>query len=100
MADIMTSNSVPEGNRPYWHLKPIGMSVVTEKLSDDVSQALVKSLLRLGVSEHDESKGVDCLMHYQVVLAVLEMIENGDLETKLLVNRMVCCRSLFVIFVT
>ena len=89
MADIMTSQSVPEGNRSYWHLRPIGLSAVTEHLSDDVSQPLVKSLLRLGVSEHDENKGVDVLMHYHVVLAVLEMIENGDLETKLFVSHMV-----------
>ena len=94
MADIMTSQSVPEGNRCYWHLKPIGLSAVTEKLSDGASwdgasQPLVKSLLRLGVSEHDENKGVDVLMHYHVVLAVLEMIANGDLDTKLFVSHMV-----------
>ena len=89
MADIITSHSVPEGNRSFWHLKPIGLSAVTEQLSDDVSQPLVESLLRLGVSEHDENKGVDVLMHYHVVLAVLEMIENGDLETKLFVSHMV-----------
>lgn len=89
MADIITSQSVPEGNRIYWHLKPIGLSAVTEHLTGDVSQPLVKSLLRLGVSEHDENKGVDVLMHYHVVLAVLEMIENGDLETKLFASHMV-----------
>ena len=89
MADIITSHSVPEGNRSFWHLKPIGLSAVTEQLSDDVSQPLVEGLLRLGVSEHDENKGVDVLMHYHVVLAVLEMIENGDLETKLFVSHMV-----------
>ena len=89
MADIMTSHTVPEGNRLYWHLKPIGLSAVTEKLSNDLSEPLVKSLLRLAVSEHDESKGVDVLMHYHVVLAVLEMIENGNLELKLLVSHMV-----------
>ena len=94
MADIMTSQSVPEGNRCYWHLKPIGLSALTEQLSggssqDCVSQALVKSLLRLGVSEHDENKGVYVLMHYHVVLAVLEMIENGNLDTKLFVSHMV-----------
>jgi len=89
MADIITSHSVPEGNRSFWHLKPIGLSAVTEQLSDDVSQPLVESLLRLGVSEHDENKGVDVLMHYHVVLAVLEMIENGDLETKLFVSHMI-----------
>lgn len=103
MADIITSQNVPEGNRSYWHLRPIGLSAVTEQLSEDVSQPLVKSLLRLGVSEHDESKGVDVLMHYHVVLAVLEMIENGDLETKLLVSHMVktfalFCLLLFVCF--
>lgn len=95
MADIITSQNVPEGNRSYWHLRPIGLSAVTEQLSEDVSQPLVKSLLRLGVSEHDESKGVDVLMHYHVVLAVLEMIENGDLETKLLVSHMVKTFALF-----
>ena len=94
MADIMTSQSVPEGNRCYWHLKPIGLSAVTEKLSDGASwdgasQLLEKSFLRLGVSEHDENKGVDVLMHYHVVLAVLEMIANGDLDTKLFVSDMV-----------
>ena len=67
---------------------------MTEKLSDGASwdgasQLLVKSLLRLGVSEHDENKGVDVLMHYHVVLAVLEMIANGDLDTKLFVSHMV-----------
>ena len=83
------SSSVPEGNRNYWHLRSVGLSAVTERLRHEVSQPLVESLLRLGVSEHDENKGVDVLMHYHVVLAVLEMIENEGLETKLYVSHMV-----------
>ena len=89
MSAIIASNKVPEGNRSYWHLRPIGLSAVTKLLADDVSKPLIKSLLQLGVSEHDENKGVDVLMHYHVVLAVLELIENGDLETKTFVSHMV-----------
>ncbi|XP_068687514.1 neurobeachin-like protein 1 [Montipora foliosa] len=89
MANIIMSSSVPEGNRNYWHLRSVGLSAVTERLRDEVSQPLVESLLRLGVSEHDENKGVDVLMHYHVVLAVLEMIENEGLETKLYVSHMI-----------
>lgn len=89
MADIIASQNVPEGNRSYWHLKHIGLSAVTKLLSEDVSEPLIRSLLRLGVSEHDANKGVDVLMNYHVVLAVLELIENSDLETKLFVSHMV-----------
>ena len=89
MADIITSQTVPEGNRSYWHLKPIGLSAVTELLSDDVSKPLIRSLLRLGLSEHDANRGMDVLMHYHVVLAVLEVIQNGDLDSKLYVAHMV-----------
>lgn len=100
MSAIITSNKVPEGNRSYWHLRHIGLSAVTKLLMDDVSEPLIKSLLRLGVSEHDENKGVDVLMHYHVVLAVLELIDNKDLETKLFVSHMVrtvflCSREIF-----
>ena len=89
MADIIKSPSVPDGNRSYWHLRSIGFSAVTEQLKDDISQPLVESLLRLGVSEHDENKGVDVLIHYHVVLAVLEVIENGGLEMKRFASHMV-----------
>ncbi|RMX38939.1 hypothetical protein pdam_00016423 [Pocillopora damicornis] len=89
MSAIIASNKVPEGNRSYWHLRHIGLSAVTKLLMDDVSEPLIKSLLRLGVSEHDENKGVDVLMHYHVVLAVLELIDNKDLETKLFVSHMI-----------
>ena len=89
MADVIASQNVPEGNRSYWHLKPIGFSAVTKLLSDDASEPLIKSLLRLAVSEHDANKGVDVLMHYHVVLAVLELLENVGLETKLFVSHMV-----------
>lgn len=89
MADVIASQNVPEGNRSYWHLKPIGLSAVTELLSDDVSEPLIRSLLRLGLSEHDANRGMDALMHYHVVLAVLEVIQNGDLDSKLYVAHMV-----------
>ena len=89
MADVIASQNVPEGNRSYWHLKHIGLSAVTKLLSDDASEPLIKSLLRLAVSEHDANKGVDVLMHYHVVLAVLELLENVGLETKLFVSHMV-----------
>lgn len=89
MADVIASQNVPEGNRSYWHLKPIGLSAVTELLSDDVSEPLIRSLLRLGLSEHDANRGMDVLMHYHVVLAVLEVIQNGDLDSKLYVAHMV-----------
>ncbi|KAJ7381716.1 hypothetical protein OS493_039433 [Desmophyllum pertusum] len=88
MSDVIVSQNVPEGNRSYWHLRPIGLSAITKFLSDDISEPLIRSLLRLGVSEHDENRGVDVLMHYHVVLAVLELIEDGDLETKLFVSHM------------
>ena len=94
MADIIASQNVPAGNRSYWHLKPIGLSAVTKFLSDDVSEPLIKSLLRLAVSEHDANKGVDVLMYYHVVLAVLELLENVGLETKLFVSHMVRDESL------
>ena len=89
MAEIIKSPSVPDGNRSYWHLRSIGFSAVTEQLKEDISQPLVESILRLAVSEHDENKGVDVLMHYHVVLAVLEVIENGGLEMKLFASHMV-----------
>ena len=91
MSDVIASQNVPEGNRSYWHLKPVGLSAVTKLLSDDVSAPLIQSLLRLAVSEHDANKGVDVLMHYHVVLAVLELLdhENVGLETKLFVSHMV-----------
>ncbi|KAJ7380516.1 Neurobeachin-like protein 1 [Desmophyllum pertusum] len=89
MSDVIVSQNVPEGNRSYWHLRPIGLSAITKFLSDDISEPLIRSLLRLGVSEHDENRGVDVLMHYHVVLAVLELIEDGDLETKLFVSHMI-----------
>ncbi|KAJ7381764.1 Neurobeachin-like protein 1, partial [Desmophyllum pertusum] len=65
------------------------LSAITKFLSDDICEPLIRSLLRLGVSEHDENRGVDVLMHYHVVLAVLELIEDGDLETKLFVSHMI-----------
>ncbi|KAJ7380506.1 Neurobeachin-like protein 1, partial [Desmophyllum pertusum] len=89
MSDVIVSQNVPEGNRSYWHLRPIGLSAITKFLLDDISEPLIRSLLRLGVSEHDENRGVDVLMHYHVVLAVLELIEDGDLETKLFVSHMI-----------
>ena len=62
---------------------------MTKHLSDGASEPLIKSILRLAVSEHDANKGVDVLMHYHVVLAVLELLENVGLETKLFVSHMV-----------
>jgi len=94
MADVIASQNVPEGNRSYWHLKPIGFSAMTKLLSDDASEPLIQSLVRLAVSEHDANKGVDVLMHYHVVLAVLELLENMGLETKLFVSHMVREESL------
>ena len=90
MADIMCSPNVPEGNRSCWHLRAIGLSALTEHLAADVSEPLVKRLLTLAVSEHDESKGVGVLLHYHVVMAVIELIHNEGVETKLLVSHMVC----------
>ena len=83
------SNQVLEATKDCWRLKDVGFSALTEFLSQDVSEDLVKALIVLGVSEPAEDKGVVIYEHYDVVLAVVRMIRNEDLCIKLYIAHLV-----------
>lgn len=67
----------------------MGMTPLTDVLSGDGTIAIVLSLLELAVDELSEGKGVQVYGHYDLVLAVVKMVLDKDLETKLLVSHMV-----------
>ena len=83
------SHQVLEATKDSWRLKEVGFSALTEALSQDVSDELVKALMMLGVSEMAEDKGVAIYGHYDVVLAVVRMIRNEGLGIKLYITHLV-----------
>lgn len=89
MAAIISSSMVPMANKDSWRLKGIGLTSLTDVLRPEASISIVLGLLELAVDELSEGKGVQVYGHYDVVLAVVRMILDKDLETKLLVSHMV-----------
>ena len=83
------SSQVDEATKENWRLKEIGFSAFTEFLSQDISDELVTNLMMLGVSELADDRGVAIYGHYDVVLAVVRMICNEGLSTKLFIAHLV-----------
>ena len=88
-SSILYQHRVPEATKDKWRLKDVGFCALTDVLSSDVSDELVKYLLPLGVSEVAEDKDVAIYGHYDVVLAVVRMIGNQALGIKLYVTHLV-----------
>lgn len=89
ISDILMSSQVDEATKENWRLKEIGFSAFTEFLSQDISDELVTNLMMLGVSELADDRGVAIYGHYDVVLAVVRMICNEGLSTKLFIAHLV-----------